>query len=228
MLVGELAQLLSTLHRAVVVHQLADRAGRGETGEPGQVDRGLGVPGTDQHAALAVAQREDVPGLHEVVRLRCRVDQYPDRPGPVRGGDPGADVVPRIDRDRVRRPHPLPVVRRHQRDRQPVQLRTLHRHADHARGVADHERGQLRRRLGRREDQVALVLAVLVVYHDHGPAGTDLVHRVLDRVQSQRHAELTAPASTAGFARCARSTRSQATNPTTQNTPYTMYITALG
>ena len=70
MLVGELAQLLAALHRAVVVDDLGDHPGRLETGEPGQVDRGLGVPGTHQHAALGVAQREHVPGLDELERPR--------------------------------------------------------------------------------------------------------------------------------------------------------------
>ena len=31
-----------------------------EPGQPGQVDGGLGVAAADEHAALAVAQREDV------------------------------------------------------------------------------------------------------------------------------------------------------------------------
>ena len=59
-LVGELAQLGRALHGAVVVDDLDQDAGRGEPGERGQVDRGLGVAAADQHAALAVAQREDV------------------------------------------------------------------------------------------------------------------------------------------------------------------------
>ncbi len=59
-LVGELAQLRAALHGAVVVDDLDQDAGRGEPGEPGQVDGGLGVAAPDEHAALAVAQREHV------------------------------------------------------------------------------------------------------------------------------------------------------------------------
>src|SRR6185437_9221124 len=57
------------------------------------------------------------------------------------------------------------------------------RHADVARGVADHEREQLRRRELGGEDQVALVLAVLVVYDDHCLAGRDVLDGPFDRIQ---------------------------------------------
>ena len=46
---------------------LAERAGRAQAGQPGQVDGGLGVAGPPQHAAVAGAQREDVAGPGEVV-----------------------------------------------------------------------------------------------------------------------------------------------------------------
>ena len=52
-----------------------------------------------------------------------------------------------------------------------------HRHADHPAGVADRERHQLRRRLGGREDEVALVLAVLVVDDHDGLARGDVGDR---------------------------------------------------
>ncbi len=69
MLVGECAQLRKPGHRAVVVEDLGDHAGLGQAGEPGQVHRGLGVPGAAQYAALGVAQREDMAGPDDLVRL---------------------------------------------------------------------------------------------------------------------------------------------------------------
>ena len=80
------------------------------------------------------------------------------------------------------------VVRRHQRDLEPVEHVGRHRHADHAAGVADRERHQLRRRLAGGEDQVALVLAVLVVDDDDGLAGGDVGDRPLDGVEPDRRA----------------------------------------
>ena len=65
-------------HRAVVVDDLAQHAGRVEAGQAGEVDRGLGVAGPLEHAALAVAQREDVAGPGQVAGAGRRVDQRLD------------------------------------------------------------------------------------------------------------------------------------------------------
>src|SRR5262249_18729263 len=64
-----------------------------------------------------------------------------------------------------------------------VGLRLGDRHAHVARRVADHEREQFRRRELGREDQVALVFAVLVVDDDDCPAGRDVLGGPFDRVQ---------------------------------------------
>ena len=65
---GEHPQLVAPGHVALFLlrDDLAQRADRGEPGEPGEVDGGLGVPGPPQHAALAGAQRQHVPGPHQV------------------------------------------------------------------------------------------------------------------------------------------------------------------
>ena len=66
-------------HRPVVVHDLADDAGRDQAREPREVDRRLGLAGALEHAAAAGAQREDVARLDEVARPRGRVDRDLDR-----------------------------------------------------------------------------------------------------------------------------------------------------
>ena len=60
-------------------------------------------------------------------------------------------------------------------------------HADHPAAVPDRERHQLRRRLGGREDQVALVLAVDVVDDHDRLAGRDVGDRAFDAVQPDAH-----------------------------------------
>ena len=75
MQVGELAQLGQPHHRAVVVDDLGQHARRGQPGEQGQVHGRLGVAAPDQHAALAVAEREDVAGPYQLERLGGRVDR---------------------------------------------------------------------------------------------------------------------------------------------------------
>ena len=65
--------------RAVVVHDLADHAGRDQPGQPRDIDRRLGMPGADQRAAVARHQREHVAGGHDVVAPAFGVDR--DRDG---------------------------------------------------------------------------------------------------------------------------------------------------
>ena len=57
--------------RAVVVHDFADHAGRVQAGDARQIDGRLGLPGAHQHAAVARAQREHVPGPRQVARPWC-------------------------------------------------------------------------------------------------------------------------------------------------------------
>ena len=68
-LVGEDPQLVGLRHRAFVLlaDDLADGTRRLQTGQPGQVDGGLGVAGAAQHATVLGAQRNHVAGLGEVV-----------------------------------------------------------------------------------------------------------------------------------------------------------------
>ncbi len=59
---------------------LAKHAGGRQAGQPCQVDRGLGVPRSAEHAPLLGDQREQVPGLDEIVGPRGRVDDRANRP----------------------------------------------------------------------------------------------------------------------------------------------------
>ena len=61
--------------RAVFVEDLADHAGRRQAGEAREVDRRFGVADALQHAAVARAQREDVPAVDA-----GRPGRSPDRP----------------------------------------------------------------------------------------------------------------------------------------------------
>ena len=74
-------------HRPVLVHDLADHAGRIEAGEAGEVDGRLGLAGALEHAAGLGLQREDVAGLDQVARRGLGVDRDLDRAGAVGGGD---------------------------------------------------------------------------------------------------------------------------------------------
>src|SRR5215831_12861310 len=181
--VREGPQLGKPGHRAVIVEDLGHHAGRGEPGQPGQIHRGLGVPGPAEHPAFGVAQREDMPGPDDLIRLGRGVDKDPHGPRPVRGGDAGGDAVAGVHADRERGPHMLLVVAGHRGQLQPVQVFTQHGRADQAAGVPDRERHQLRRGLAGREHDVALVLPVRVVHHHDRAARRDLGDSPLDAVE---------------------------------------------
>ena len=86
-------------HRAVVVHDLAQHAAGREPGEPGEVDRGLGLAAALEHPARASPQREDVAGPDEIGRAGGRVDGDLDRACAVGGRDARRDAGRRLDRD---------------------------------------------------------------------------------------------------------------------------------
>ena len=189
-LVGEDAQLLAAGHagRVLLADDLAEHAGRPQAGEDGEVHRGLGVAGPAQHAAVLGPQRHDVAGSGEVGRRRVGVRQQPDGVRAVGRRDAGADALAGVDGDRVRGAAPVLVDPEHRRQVEPVGVGLGDGHADVAGGVPDHEGDQLRRRELGGEDQVALVLAVLVVDDDDGAAVLDGGDGALDGVEAPQRA----------------------------------------
>jgi hypothetical protein len=73
-------QVRNAGHRPVLVHDLADDAGRVEAGEPREIDRGLGLTAALEHATRARAQGEHVARLDEILRPLAGVDRHLDRP----------------------------------------------------------------------------------------------------------------------------------------------------
>ena len=71
----------------------------------------------------------------------------------------------------------------HRQQAQPVADVAGERYAQVTGGVADHERDELGRRLLGGEDQVALVLAVLVVDDDYGLTRRDVGYRPFDGIK---------------------------------------------
>ncbi len=155
-------------HRAVVVDDLRQHAGRPQTRQPREIDRCLGVARPAQHATVAVAQREHVTGAREVACTGARFGEQSDGECTVRRRDAGSHPQGGVHADRVGGTHPLGVggQRGHQRQFEPVEFRTLHRHADHPAGVLDHEGDAFRGGFLGGENKVALVLAAGVVGDD--------------------------------------------------------------
>ena len=168
-------------HRPVLVHDLADHAGRDQAGEPRQVDARLGVAGALERPAVLRLQREDVAGDVQVVGAGVRVDRDLDRARAVVGGDPGGDpLAASIETVNAvcSGASFLAVIRFRPSSSQRLRGQ---RQADQPAAVRGHEVDRLRRRELRRHHQVALVLAVLAVADDDHPPAADLLDRLLDR-----------------------------------------------
>src|SRR5205085_7577268 len=79
MLGGELLELWTLRGRSIVVQDFTDDAGWRETRETREVDGGLGVTDTLQHAAFTRAEREDVSTMPQIARLCFRIDGNANR-----------------------------------------------------------------------------------------------------------------------------------------------------
>ena len=177
---GELHQIRQPGHGAVVVHDLADHAGRVHPRHARQIDRRFRVSRPDQHAAVAGDQREDVAGGRDVVGAHGRVDRDLDGAGAVGGGDAGGDTLARFDRHGEGGLVARRVLLGHQR--QPKLLDPLagHGEADQAAAEARHEIDRFGCGALGRNDQIALVLPVLVVDQDEHAALAGLLKDFLD------------------------------------------------
>ena len=118
---GELGELRQARHLALLVHDLADDAGRRAAGEPREVHGGLGVPGAPQHAAGHRPERQDVAGPRQVLRVRGRIDQRAHGERPVVRRGAGRHAALGVHRHREGRAHRRGVVRHHHADAELVE-----------------------------------------------------------------------------------------------------------
>ncbi len=151
-----------------------------EAGDAREIDRSLGLPGTDEHAALARLKREHVPRPRQVRRTRVRIDGGEHGRRAIAGGDPRRRDALGFDGYREGSTEVRRVLRHHLRQVQLRQPLLGHRQADQAAPVRHHEVDGVRRDLLRRDCQVALVLAILVVDDDDHAAVADRLDRLLD------------------------------------------------
>ena len=130
---GERLELRTPRHGVSVRgDDLGEHPGGLAPGEPGQIDRGLRVPGALEHPARAAAQRQDVAGANEVPGDGARIGERPERARAVGGRDARRDAPGQVDRHRERGALRLLVVADHQRQVELVELRPWESGADDA------------------------------------------------------------------------------------------------
>lgn len=91
---GEFRQFLVPGHAPVGQDDFADRGRAGQARQPGKLGRRLGVALALQHAAAGGPDREDVAGAGQIVRLRSRVGERLNGPGPLGRRNAGRRAVP--------------------------------------------------------------------------------------------------------------------------------------
>jgi hypothetical protein len=180
---GEALEVVHAGHLAVVAHDLADDGGGAQAGEAGQVDRALGVAGADQDAAGLGAQREDVAGADDVGGAEVLVAGDADGLGAVGRGDAGGDAAAGLDRDGEGGAHVAGVGGDHHRQAQLGDPLGGEGEADEAATLAAHEVDLLGGAGLGGDDEVALVLAVLVVDEDDHAAAADDLDAALDVIE---------------------------------------------
>jgi hypothetical protein len=185
MATGEGLQLRAACHRAVGIQDLADHAGRRQPRQARQVHGSLGLTGPLQNTAGSRPQRKDVAGPAQILRPRPRIDRRPDRRGAIRRADPRRDAVVerRIDGDHEGGPVRVGPEVAHGRESELIDAFGRQRETDQPTSVGGHEIDDVRRDILRRADEVAFVLAVLIVRDDDHLAATDGLDRVLDGVE---------------------------------------------
>ena len=179
-LAAKLRELRHPRHGAVVVHDLADNAGRNHAGQARQIDGSLSLSSANQHSAFAGAQRENVSGTRQVVGTGRGIDGDADGLGSIIGRNSGADAILGVDGFGERGAEIRGVLGRHLSQPQIFQALLGHRQANQPAPVLGHKVDGLRRNLFGGHGEVAFVFAVLVVNdHDHA-AGADFLQRGLN------------------------------------------------
>ena len=183
-LLGEGFEVRPARHGAVVAQDLADHRRRRAAGETGEVAAGLGMAGAVEHAAVLRHQRKDVAGLHDVLGTRVGLHRGAHGVRAVVRGDAGGDALRSLDGDGEVGAEAGAVVAHHQRQAQRLALLLREREADQAAAEAGHEVDVLRPHGVGAHEEVALVLAVLVVHEDHHLAGAQVGDDLGDAVQA--------------------------------------------
>ncbi len=93
------AEVSDASHGAIFVHDFADDGGGWEFGKLGEVEGGLGVPGTAEGAAWSCFERKDVSWLDEVLSGFGGVGDEVDGVCSVVGGDSGGNAGGGVDGD---------------------------------------------------------------------------------------------------------------------------------
>ena len=162
-LVGEGLDLRPDHHGAVVVGEFADDGDRRQAGKLAEVDRGLGVAGAHEHAAILGDKRKNMAGTDEIARAHVAIGERAHGVRALLGRNAGRQSMTNIGRHGEGGAERRVIGRHHRSEIQPPRIVAGQRNADDAAAIADDEGHLLGGAKRSGDDQVALVLAIVVV-----------------------------------------------------------------
>ena len=171
---SELHQFGHTRHGAVVVDDFADDGGGNQAIHLCQVNAGFCVSGADEYAAFLGAQWEDVAGLDDVFWFGGWGNGGLNGQGAIGGGDAGGNAVGGFDGDGKVGAILRAVFLGHHGQAEFFDHFAVHRQADQAACVFDHEVDGFRGDELGGHQQVAFVFAVFGIGDDDHFAGFDV------------------------------------------------------
>jgi hypothetical protein len=184
---GEGRDLRAAHHRAVVIGKLGQHTDRRQAGQAAEIDAGFGMAGAHQHAALARNQRKHVAGAYKIAGAAVVVGERAHGVAALLGRDAGGEPVPHVDRNGKGGAERGLVLRYHQIEMQAARELRAERRTDDAGCIADDE-GHLFRRAERgSHEQVALVLAIVVVGDHDNLALGECLDRGFDTLVTVGH-----------------------------------------
>ena len=181
MLAGKLLQLRHAGHGAVFVKDFNQTGSRMQAGHAGQVDGCLSMPCAGQHAAVLRIKRIDMAGTAESLRGTLGVGQRLDGFGTVMTAYAGGTAFKFVNGYRKRGAQHAGIVLNLMFQFQHPTAFVGNRRTQHATSVFQHEVHFFRRNEFGGRNQVAFVLAVLVVNYNHELSFTKVLYGLFYR-----------------------------------------------
>ena len=189
MLPGKRDEIRRPGHGPVFIHDLTNDAGRIKSPQPGQIDRGLGMPGADKNAAFKSPQRKQMSWSNKIGWFGFGIDENSDGVGAIRRGDPRCNALGRVHRDRPGRVAflmPVVEVDLHRMQFQFLKPIVFHGHANKTSGLFGHKIDLLRSDEFGRAQKVTFVLAAFIIHHDDHLAIAEIFQDFFDRIEHEQ------------------------------------------
>ena len=182
-LLGHFLELRHAGHSPILVHDFNEGGGRAESSELCEVDSGLGMASTTEHAFFLCIQGRNMPRTAKVTRLGIRVRKRKNGRSTVMGRNAGRAPLDLIDHDGKGGTQNRGVFRRLAREVEFVAALDGERAAKHAPTLVEHEIHLLRCNLLGGDNEIAFVLAVLIIDHDQKIAVLKIFYGLFNRIK---------------------------------------------